>query len=175
MFIIAENIHIISPKVKKAVQERDAAFFRNTIAKLANAGSDAIELNIGPSRKYGHEILPWLVKEAEKVTDLPLSLDTTNVNAIEAACKVITKAQPIINSTDCKAERLAVVPPIAKKYGTRLIGLSMAEGMIPVSADERVTLVLERLLPSLMEIYGCQEMFSNYYVDPEIAHGPFKP
>jgi hypothetical protein len=30
-------------------------------------------------------------------------------------------------------------------------------------------------LPSLMEIYGCQEMFSNYYVDPEIAHGPFKP
>ena len=152
MYIIAENIHIISPKVKKAVRERDAAFFRNTIAKLADAGSDAIELNIGPSRKYGHEILSWLVEEAEKVTDLPLSLDTTNVNAIEAACKVITKAQPIINSTDCKVERLAVVPPLAKKYNTRLIGLSMAEGIIPVGADERFNLVLEKLLPALMEI-----------------------
>ncbi len=152
MYILAENIHIISPNVKKAIRDRDAAYFRNTIAKLAEAGSDAIELNIGPSRKYGHEILPWLVAEAEKVTDLPLSLDTSNVNAIEAACKVITKAQPIINSTDCKEDRLAIVPPLAKKYNTRLIGLSMAEGMIPVSADERVTLVLEKLLPNLMEI-----------------------
>ena len=163
MFIIAENIHIISPRVKKAIQERDAAYFRDTIAKLADAGSDAIELNIGPSRKYGHEILPWLVGEAEKVTDLPLSLDTMNIKAIEAACKVVTKAQPIINSTDCKEERLATVPPIAKKYGTRLIGLSMAEGMIPVGADERVTLVLERLLPNLMEI---DFPISDLIVDP---------
>lgn len=163
MFIIAENIHIIAPKVKDAINERDAAFFRNMIAKLAEAGSDAIELNIGPSRKYGHEILPWLVKEAEKVTDLPLSLDTSNLKAIEEACKVISKAQPIINSTDCKDERLAVVPPLAKKYNTRLIGLSMAEGMIPVGADERVTLVLEKLLPSLMEI---DFPISDLIVDP---------
>ncbi|MDF1513984.1 MAG: dihydropteroate synthase, partial [Anaerolineae bacterium] len=163
MFMIAENIHIISPRVKKAINERDGAFFRNMIAKLDEAGADAIELNIGPSRKYGHEILPWLVKEAEKVSDLPLSLDTTNVRAIEEACKVITKAQPIINSTDCKDERLAVVPPLAKKYNTRLVGLAMAEGMIPVSADERVTLVLEKLLPSLMEI---NFPISDLIVDP---------
>ena len=152
MYIIAENIQILSPSVKKAIADRDAAFFRNMIAQLAEAGADAIDLNIGPSKRSGHEILPWLVQEAEKVTDLPLCFDTTNIGAIEAACETVTKAQPIINSTDCKAERLAVVPPLAKKYNTRLIGLTMAEGLIPVSADERVTLALERLIPNILEI-----------------------
>jgi cobalamin-dependent methionine synthase I len=96
--------------------------------------------------------LPWLVEEAERVTDLPLCFDTTNLAAVEAACETVTKAQPIINSTDCKAERLEVVPPLAKKYGTRLIGLTMAEGLIPVSAEERVNLALERLIPRVIEL-----------------------
>ncbi len=152
MYIIAENIQILSDKVKKAIRERDGAFFRNLVARLDEAGANAIDLNIGPSKKRGHEILPWLVQEAEKVTDLPLCFDTTNLNAIEAACETVSKAQPIINSTDCKAERLAAVPPLAKKFGTRLIGLTMAEGLIPVSADERVTLALERLIPRMLEL-----------------------
>ena len=152
MYIIAENIHIISPRVKDAIRDKDGAFFRNLIAQMVEAGADAIELNIGPNKKRGHEVLPWLVEEAEKVTDLPLSLDTTNLMAIEAACETVTKAQPIINSTDCKVERLETVPLIAKKYNARLIGLTMAEGLIPVSADERVTLALEKLIPKMLEI-----------------------
>lgn len=152
MYIIAENIHIISKPIKDAIAERDGAYFRNLIAKLADAGANAIDLNIGPNRRHGHEILPWLVEEAEKVTDLPLCFDTTNLAAIEAACETVSKAQPIINSTDCRPERLEAVPPLAKKYNTRLIGLTMAEGMIPVSADERVTLALERLIPHMVEM-----------------------
>ena len=152
MYIIAENIQILSAEVKRAIAERDSAFFRNLIARLEEAGADAIDLNIGPNKKLGHEVLPWLVEEAEKVTDLPLCFDTTNLAAIEAACETVSKAQPIINSTDCKAERLAVVPALAKKYNTRLIGLTMAEGLIPVSADERVTLALEKLIPHMLEI-----------------------
>ena len=152
MYIIAENIQILSNRVKQAIAERDGAYFRNTIAQLVDAGADAIDLNIGPSRKSGHEILPWLVEEAEKVTDLPLSFDTTNISAIEAACETVTKAQPIINSTDCTADRLATVPALAKKYGARMVGLTKGEGMIPVGADERVTLALEILIPKMLEM-----------------------
>ena len=152
MYIIAENIQILSSGVKQALADRDGAFFRDMIAQLAEAGASAIDLNIGPSKKRGYEILPWLVQEAEKVTDLPLCLDTTNLAAVEAACQTVTKAQPIINSTDCKAERLASVPPLAKKYNTRLIGLTMAEGLIPVSSDERLMLALETLIPHMVEM-----------------------
>jgi 5-methyltetrahydrofolate corrinoid/iron sulfur protein methyltransferase len=152
MYIIGENIHIISPKVKDAVAERDAKFFQDMAVRMVDAGADAVDLNIGPQKKHGHEILPWLVETVEEVVDVPLVFDTTNLKAIEAACETVTKAQPIINSTDARAERLETVPEIALKYNTRLVGLTMAEGMIPVGADERVSIALERLIPHMVEI-----------------------
>lgn len=152
MYIIAENIHIISPKVKEAIANRDAKFFQDLAVRLVEAGADAIDLNIGPQKKAGHEILPWLVETIEQVVDVPLAFDTTNLAAIEAACETVTKAQPIINSTDARPERLETVPLVAKKFNTRLIALTMGEGMIPVSADERVSIALEKLIPRMLEI-----------------------
>ena len=152
MYIIAENIHIISPKVKAAIAERDAKFFQDLAVRLVDAGAGAIDLNIGPQKKRGHEILPWLVEVVEEVVDVPLVFDTTNLAAIEAACETVSKAQPIINSTDARAERLETVPAVAKKFNTRLVALTMAEGMIPVGADERVSIALERLIPHMLEI-----------------------
>jgi 5-methyltetrahydrofolate corrinoid/iron sulfur protein methyltransferase len=152
MYIIGENIHIISPKVKKAIAERDKKFFQDTAAAMVEAGADAVDLNIGPQKKHGHEILPWLVEIVEEVVDVPLVFDTTNLMAIEAACETVSKAQPIINSTDARAERLESVPAVAKKFNTRLVALTMAEGMIPVGADERVGIALERLIPHMLEI-----------------------
>jgi 5-methyltetrahydrofolate corrinoid/iron sulfur protein methyltransferase len=152
MYIIAENIHIISPKVKQAIAERDAGFFQDLAVSLVEAGADAVDLNIGPQKRHGHEILPWLVETVEAVVDVPLVFDTTNLSAIEAACETVSKAQPIINSTDARAERLETVPPVAKKYNARLIALTMAEGMIPVAADERVSIALEKLIPRMLEL-----------------------
>jgi len=152
MYIIGENIHIISPRVKKAIAERDAKFFQDTAVRMVDAGAKAVDLNIGPQKKHGHEILPWLVQVVEEVVDVPLVFDTTNLMAIEAACETVTKAQPIINSTDARAERLESVPAVAKKFNTRLVALTMGEGMIPVGADERVGLALERLIPYMLEI-----------------------
>jgi len=152
MYIIGENIHIISPRVKKAIAERDAKFFQDTAVRMVDAGANAVDLNIGPQKKHGHEILPWLVQVVEEVVDVPLVFDTTNLMAIEAACETVTKAQPIINSTDARAERLESVPAVAKKFNTRLVALTMGEGMIPVGADERVGLALERLIPYMLEI-----------------------
>jgi 5-methyltetrahydrofolate corrinoid/iron sulfur protein methyltransferase len=152
MYIIGENIHIISPSVKKAIAERDEKFFQDVAVRMVDAGADAVDLNIGPQKKHGHEILPWLVEVVEKVVDVPLVFDTTNLMAIEAACETVTKAQPIINSTDARTERLESVPAVAKKFNTRLVALTMAEGMIPVGADERVGIALERLIPHMLEI-----------------------
>jgi 5-methyltetrahydrofolate corrinoid/iron sulfur protein methyltransferase len=152
MYIIGENIHIISPRVKKAVAERNGKFFQDLAVRMVDAGASAVDLNIGPQKKAGHEILPWLVELVEEVVDVPLVFDTTNLQAIEAACETVTKAQPIINSTDAREERLLSVPAVAKKFNTRLVALTMAEGMIPVGADERVSIALEKLIPYMLEI-----------------------
>jgi len=163
MYIIGENIHIISPRVKEAIANRDSKFFQELAVKLVDAGANAVDLNIGPQKKAGHEILPWLVEAVEEVVDVPLVFDTTNLGAIEAACETVSKAQPIINSTDAREERLETVPLVAKKYNTRLVALTMAEGMIPVSADERVTIALEKLIPRMLEI---DFPISDLIIDP---------
>ena len=79
MRIIGENIHILSPKVKEAIANRDRKFFQELAVRQVEAGAWAVDLNIGPQKKLGHEILPWLVEAVQEVVDVPLCLDTTNL------------------------------------------------------------------------------------------------
>ena len=152
MYIIGENIHIISEKVKEALKERDARFFQELAVKQVEAGAQALDINLGPRKKDGEEVFPWMVETVQAVVDVPLSFDTTNLAGIEAGLKKITKAQPIINSTSAEPERLEKVPLVAKQYNTRLIALTMGKSGIPVGADERVSIALETLIPRMVEI-----------------------
>ena len=152
MYIIGENIHIISQKVKDALRDKDGKFFQELAVRQVEEGADALDLNLGPRKKDWEEVFPWMVKTVEAVVDVPLCFDSTNVLGIEAGLKHVTKAQPIINSTSAEPERLQVVPELAKKYGTRLIALTMGKSGIPVAADDRVNIALETLIPRALEL-----------------------
>jgi 5-methyltetrahydrofolate corrinoid/iron sulfur protein methyltransferase len=152
MYIIGENIHIISEKVKEALKARDARFFQELAVKQVEAGAQALDINLGPRKADGLEVFPWIVETVQAVVDIPLSFDTTNLAGIEAGLKKITKAQPIINSTSAEPERLEKVPLVAKQYNTRLVALTMGKSGIPVGADERVSIAIETLIPRMVEI-----------------------
>ena len=152
MYIIGENIHIISDKVKDALAARDAKFFQTLAVKQVKAGAQALDLNMGPRKRDWEEVFPWIVETVEAVVDVPLSFDSTNIKGIEAGLKKVTKAQPIINSTSADPERLEKVPLLAKEYNTKLIALTMGKGMIPVTADERVSIAMEKIIPRMLEI-----------------------
>jgi 5-methyltetrahydrofolate corrinoid/iron sulfur protein methyltransferase len=152
MYIIGENIHIISEKVKEALAARDREFFMDLAVKQVEAGAKAIDINLGPRKKDWAEVFPWIVETVETVVDVPLSIDTTNVDGMEAALKTIKKAQPILNSTSAEPERLEKVPLLAKNYSAKIIALTMGTSGIPVEADARVNIAVETLIPRLMEI-----------------------
>ncbi len=154
MYIIGENIHIISPKVKEAIANRDGAFFVDLARRQVQNGAAALDLNVGPQKKAGTEVVPWLIEVVQEAVgqDFTLSLDTTNLEAIKAGLKKIPRGKAIINSTSAEAERLESVPPVAVEYGTKLIGLTMAKEGIPVSAEARVSLALEKLVPRCEEV-----------------------
>ena len=84
MYIIGENIHIISDSVKAALADRDARFFQNLAVAQVEAGAQALDLNLGPRKKDWEEVFPWMVKTVEAVTDVPLSLDSTNLAGIDS-------------------------------------------------------------------------------------------
>lgn len=163
MYIIGENIHIISEKVKEALAARDGEFFMDLAVKQVEAGAKAVDINLGPRKKDWAEVFPWMVEAVESVIDVPLSIDTTNLDGMEAALKTVKKNQPILNSTSAEPERLEKVPLLAKKYNARVIALTMRSEGIPVEADARVNLAVETLIPRMMEIDFPME---NLIIDP---------
>jgi 5-methyltetrahydrofolate corrinoid/iron sulfur protein methyltransferase len=152
MYIIGENIHILADKVKEALNNKDREYFMDSAVKQVEAGAKAVDINLGPRKKDWAEVWPWIIETVETVVDVPLSIDTTNVDGMEAALKTIKKAQPFLNSTSAEPERLEKIPLLAKKYGAKIIALTMGTSGIPVAADERVNIVVETIIPHLMEI-----------------------
>ena len=103
-----------------------------------------------------------MVNTVQAVSDLPLSFDTTNLAAIEAGLK-LAKRQAMINSTSAEPERLEKVPLVAAQYGAKLIALCMGKSGIPMSAEERVSIAIDQLVPRAMEVGIPLE---NLYIDP---------
>jgi 5-methyltetrahydrofolate corrinoid/iron sulfur protein methyltransferase len=163
MYIIGENIHIISEKVKEALKARDREFFMDLAVRQVEAGAKAVDINLGPRKKDWAEVFPWMVESVESVVDVPLSIDTTNIEGMEAALQTIKKQQPILNSTSAEPERLEKVPLLAKKYNAKVIALTMRSEGIPVEGDARVNIAVETLIPRMMEIDFPME---NLIIDP---------
>lgn len=165
MYIIGENIQIISNLVREAVDERDAEPLQELAKRQVAGGAQMIDLNIGRRKKDGHEVMPWLVEVIHEVApDAALSLDTTNATAIEAGLKRCQELgiEALINSTSADPERLEATMPLAAKYGSKIIALTMGKS-IPATADGRVQLAMEVILPKAMELGIPME---NVYLDP---------
>ena len=140
MVLIGENLNIMSQTIGPALKERNP----KPIQELAKAEADVdyIDLNIGPARKAGDELMEWVVKTVQEVTDKSLSLDTTNPVAMEAGLKVC-KGKALINSISLQPDRLEQGLPLVKKYNAAMVGLLWgAEGM-PRDAAERGILVAD--------------------------------
>ena len=165
MYRIGENIHIISDKVKAALKDRDGAFFVDLVRAQKEGGADVIDLNIGRRKKDGPEVVDWLVDCVQEAAgDITISFDTTNLAAIEAGLKRVG-SNGIVNSTSAEEERLASVPPLAAKYDAKLIALCLEKSGIPVSADARIGIAMEKLIPRAQEV-GIP--VQNLFVDPLI-------
>ncbi len=124
-------------------------------------GADYLDVNIGPARKGGPETMEWLVRIIQQEVDMPLSLDTTNHEAIEAGLKV-HRGRAIINSTSAARERMETMFPLAAKYDADIIGLALAGRGMPGSTEERCTLAMD-------VIAGAAEFGVNpesLYLDP---------
>ena len=150
MFKIGEEIQVISTKVRKAIEERNKEPIQELAIAQVEGGADALEVNIGPQKREGPQIMEWMVDTIQEVVDVTLCLDTTNLSAMEAGLKRVKK-QAIVNSTSAEPARLQDVPPLAAKYNAKLIALTMGKS-IPVEADMRVAIALEQLVPRIMEV-----------------------
>jgi len=142
MILIGENLNIMSQTIGPALRERNPKPIQELAQAESEAGIDYIDLNIGPARKAGNELMEWVVNTVQGVTDKPLSLDTTNPVAMEAGLKVC-KSKALINSISLQPDRLEQELPLVKRYNADMIGLLWGTEGMPRDAAERGILVAE--------------------------------
>lgn len=142
MVIIGENLNIMSQTIGPALKERNPKPIQELAKAEAEAGVDYIDLNIGPARKAGDELMEWAVNTVQGVTDKSLSLDTTNPVAMEAGLKV-AKGKALINSISLQPDRLEQELPLVKKYNASMIGLLWGIEGMPRDANERAMLAVD--------------------------------
>lgn len=145
MKLISENLHIISKSTKEAVLNRDETFIRNLLSRQIETKPEWIDLNIGPARGAFAGTMKWLIDIAQNMTDIPLSLDSTNADEIAVGLELAKNAEDwIINSTSADADRLDKVTNLAAKFGANIIALTMnSELGIPKESDKRLELAFE--------------------------------
>jgi 5-methyltetrahydrofolate corrinoid/iron sulfur protein methyltransferase len=143
MIRIAENINVMSKTIGPAMKERNAKPIQEMAISAAETGADYLDINIGPARKGGDEMMEWLVKTVHEVVDLPLSLDTTNPVAMEAGLKAHKKGRPLVNSVSMQPERLEKTLPLVKQYHAEMIGLLWGKEGMPRDVNERAALAVD--------------------------------
>jgi len=138
MYIIAEKVNVITTSIKEAMTARDKGPIQAMVTKQLEGKPDCVDINLGPATKNGPEIMQWMVETIEEVTDLPLSLDTMNMDAMEAGLKV-GKNPKIVNSVSSVQERMDRLIPLVLEYKAKVVGLCTSEAGVPRDAEERVT------------------------------------
>ncbi len=174
MIIIGERINGMFKDIAQAIKNRDPKPVQEWARKQEYNGAHYLDLNVGPSSTEPVEVMKWLVEVTQEVSDLPLCLDSTKYDAIEAGLKAC-KNPAMINSVPAEAAKMERVFTMAAEYGAEVIGLAMNEEGIPKDADTRVGLAAE--LVATADAFGISP--DMLYIDPLVLpcnvaqdHGP---
>jgi 5-methyltetrahydrofolate--homocysteine methyltransferase len=117
--------------------ERDAA------AQVA-AGAHILDVNAGVPLGDEPQMLVNAIRTIQKITDVPLCIDSSVMDALEAALAVY-EGKALVNSVTGEDERLDRVLPLVKKYNAAVIGLANDETGISSDPEERVR-VAEKII-----------------------------
>ena len=164
MYTIAENLNVINKGIGAAFKDMDPGPVRAMTEKIVATGPDWIDINLGPAKKNGATLMPWVVKIVQEVTEIPLVLDTSNIEAIEAGLQVCKK-KALINSIMCRPERYNAMLPLVKKYDADWVALMWGPTGMARDANERAELTTELLMAAqALEISA-----NTAWVDPIIT------
>jgi len=146
--LIGERINPAGKKkLAEALKAGDLEIVRKEALAQVQAGADILDVNVGTFGVDEVALLPKAVQTVMDTVDVPLCLDSSNPDALEAALKVY-KGKPLVNSVTGEEHSLKRVLPIIKEYGAAVIGLVQDDEGIPKDAERRVRIarkIVERV------------------------------
>jgi 5-methyltetrahydrofolate--homocysteine methyltransferase len=150
--VIGEKINPTGKKsLTKELLEGDFSKVREYAISQQKAGAHIIDVNVGAAGIDETKILPEAVRIVMEAVDIPLSIDSAQPEAIEAALEVY-EGKAIINSVTGEKKSLEAVLPIAKKFNAAVIGLAFDEK--GPANDARTRLEIAREILSKTQEFG---------------------
>ena len=150
--LIGERINPTGKKrFQQALRENDIDYILGEGLKQADAGVHVLDVNVGLPEIDEPAMIERVAKELQAVTDLPLQLDTSDPVAMERGLRCYN-GKAMVNSVNGKEEVMEAVFPLVAKYGGFVVALTLDEGGIPDTAEERVR-IAEKIIKKAAE-YG---------------------
>ena len=136
--LIGERINPTGRK-KLAAEIREGSLLgvKKDALNQIKAGAQILDVNMGVGGINQAEMMKKAVREISQITDAPLSIDTSDAEALEAGLKAFP-GRALINSVSFEPERIKKFLPLAKRYGAAILILPLTENGVPKTAQERV-------------------------------------
>ena len=133
---------------------------QDTLAQVA-AGAHMLDVNAGIPLADEPKILADTIKLVQSLTDVPLSIDSSIVAALQAGLEVY-QGKALLNSVTGEEERLETVLPLVKKYSCAVVAISNDE--TGISEDPDVRFAVAKKIVDRAKDYGIPS--SDIVVDP---------
>ncbi len=153
--VIGERINPTGKKrFKQALIENDMGYILNQAVEQVRAGAEILDINVGLPDIDEKSMMVRTVKAVQGVCDVPLQLDSTIPDVLEAGLRVYN-GKAIVNSVNGEDAVLDKILPIVKKYGASVIGLTLDKNGIPKTAQGRFE-IAEKILKKALD-YGIKK------------------
>ncbi|MCH5202141.1 MAG: homocysteine S-methyltransferase family protein [Oscillospiraceae bacterium] len=159
--IIGERINPTGKKLlKQALVNNDMDYILSQAISQADDGAEILDINVGHPEIDEKAMMIRVVKAVQGVVDLPLQLDSTKPEVLEAGLRVVN-GRAIVNSVNGEEKSLSKILPIVAKYGAAVVGLTLDEDGIPETTEKRIE-IAEKII-SRAKAYGIRE--EDIYID----------
>ncbi|MCR5384436.1 MAG: homocysteine S-methyltransferase family protein [Saccharofermentans sp.] len=150
--IVGERINPTGKKkLQQALRDNNIDYILTEALKQEEAGAHVLDVNVGLPEINEPEMMESVILKIQSVTNLPLQIDTTNIEALERGMRIYN-GKPMINSVNGKEENIKAVMPLVAKYGGVLVALPLDESGIPATSDGRIEIA--RRIYEAADSYG---------------------
>ena len=145
--IIGERINPTGKKrFRQALKEEDMDYILGMAIQQVEAGADILDVNVGAPGIDEKTMMVKVIKALQSVVDVPLQIDSTKPEVLEAALRVYN-GKPLVNSVNGEKAVMEKILPLVAKYGAAVVGLTLDENGIPKDADGRIA-IAEKIVDS---------------------------
>ena len=138
-------------KLAAALAADDLEIIRQEALAQVDEGATILDINVGIAGADEVTLLPKIVELVMETVDVPISIDTANIDALKAALATHKALNPngkaLVNSVNGEDVNLTNVLPLVAEYGAAVIGLCMDDDGIPGTPEGRLRVagkILER-------------------------------